>query len=63
MMTLIAAAIAAAQPAPPADPHAAMAPMPGQHEAKKERCCCEDMAKGGHENHAPGAQPHDQRGE
>ena len=48
MMTLIAAALVAAQPVPPANPHAQMAPM--QHEQhggmKKDCCkdCCKDMA-------------------
>jgi hypothetical protein len=47
MFTLIAAALAAAQPAPPAD-HGQMAPMNhAQHDAAKEKCCCDDMAKGG----------------
>jgi hypothetical protein len=59
MMTLIAAAALAAQPAPAADMHAqhAQAPhgqmQPGQHEGMKKDCCkecCKDMGK--HEDHA-----------
>jgi hypothetical protein len=57
MMTLIAAALAAAQPAPPADAHARMmAEHQAQHAANKEKCCCDDMAKG---DHAMDADHHD----
>ena len=62
MMTLIAAAIAAAQPAPQADPHA-MPMHREQHEAAKEKCCCDDMAKHDHDGHAAEMQPDDHRGE
>jgi hypothetical protein len=63
MMTLITAALVAAQPAPP-DPHGQMAPMNQQkHEVMKEKCCCEDMAKGEHDKHADSVRPHDHRGE
>ena len=48
MMTLITAALVAAQPAPPANPHGQMAPMQHeQHEGMKKDCCeecCKDMA-------------------
>jgi hypothetical protein len=64
MMTLITAALVAAQPAPPPDLHGQMAQMhPQQHEAMKDDCCCKDMAKGEHDMHAPDARPHDHRGE
>jgi len=47
MIALISAALVAAQPAPAADAHGQMAPMDRQkHEAMKEKCCCDDMAKG-----------------
>lgn len=46
MMTLIAAALVAAQPAPPANPHGQMTPQ--QHEAMKE--CCKHMVDK-HEGH------------
>lgn len=50
MITLIIAAAVVAQPAPPADAHAQMmAEHPAQHEAMKEKCCCDDMAKGDHQ--------------
>jgi hypothetical protein len=56
MMTLMVAAAVAAQPAPPADSHGQMAGMnPQQHEAMKEECCREHMAKSGHDMHAPDA--------
>ena len=62
MMTLILTAAAAAQPAPPADSHGQMAGMyPQQHEAMKEKCCCDE--KGGHDMHAPDAQHPGQSGE
>lgn len=50
MMTLIAAALVAAQPAPPANPHGQMTPQ--QHEAMKDCCkeCCKHMADK-HEGH------------
>jgi hypothetical protein len=52
MMTLITAALVAAQPVPVADaqgqmgqqPHHAIAGTGQQHEAMKDECCCEDMA-------------------
>lgn len=54
MMTLIAAALVAAQPAPASTPHGQMAPMqPPQHESMKKDCCkdcCKDMADK-HEGH------------
>ena len=52
MIALISAALVAAQPAPAADAHRQMAPMDRQAptmaeaEAMKEKCCCDDMAKG-----------------
>lgn len=50
MTILIAAALAAAQPVAPADAHAQMmTEHHAQHEAMKDDCCCEDMAKGGHD--------------
>ena len=63
MMTLIAAAALAAQPAPAADMHSQHAQAPqGQaapmqhekHEGMKDCCkgCCKDMGK--HEDHAQG---------
>ena len=65
MIALIAAAVAAAQPAPmPAQGHA-MPMNSAQHEAMKDKCCCEHMGEGGHamhDEHAP-TQPQDQRGE
>lgn len=62
MIALITAALVAAEPAQMADPHAQMAPMnQQQHEAMKGKCCCEDMAKGGHD-HAPHANPRDHGG-
>ena len=62
MIALITAALAAAQPAPMV--HGQMAPMNAQkHEAMKEKCCCDDMAKGEHDQHAASGRPQDQRGE
>ena len=73
MLTLMTAALAAAQPAPtsPPMPHAQMpqgqmAPMPHQqhHEAMKEGCpCCKNMGKGEHDMRAPGARPQGRRGQ
>lgn len=58
MMTLITAALVAAQPAPPTASHGQMAPMdPQQHAAMKEKCCCEKMGEGEHDTHAPDTQP------
>ena len=58
MLTLITAALVAAQPAAPASPHA-------QHEGIKKDCCCKDcckgMGKGEHDEHAPRAQPQPDR--
>jgi hypothetical protein len=55
MITLITAALVAAQPAPPANPHGQMVPMQNeQHEGMKKDCCkdcCKDMA-GKHEGHS-----------
>jgi hypothetical protein len=60
MLTLITAALVAAQPAPAPNPHAQHAPTqhdqmtPAQHEGMKKDCCkdcCKDMAK--HDEHAP----------
>ena len=59
MITLIAAAALAAQPAPAANPHAQHSTMPmsaaqhEQHEGMKKDCCkdcCKDMATK-HEGH------------
>lgn len=62
MMTLIAAAALAAQPAP-ANPHGQM-PMDSQkHQAMKAKCCCDDMAKGEHGQHASSDASHDAHGE
>ena len=73
MMTLITAAVAAAQPVPAtpqAQPipmqHGQMAPMqhPQHHEAMKEGCpCCKNMGKGEHDMRAPGARPQGRRGQ
>lgn len=61
MMTLIAAALVAAQPAPPADAHTQMmAEHHAQHDAMKEKCCCDDMDK---HDHASAVEPRDERGE
>lgn len=65
MLTLITAAVAAAQSVP-ATPQVQPAPM--QHEqhqpaqqqnhAMKDGCpCCKDMGKGEHDRHSPSAQP------
>ena len=59
MMIVTAVALAAAQPAPPADAHAqTMAQHQMQHEAMKDDCCCKDMAKGGHDMGAHHADEH-----
>ena len=70
MLTLMTAALVAAQPAPTTDTHAQHAPMQHgqmtpaqheQHEGMKKGCCkdcCKDMAR--HDEHAP-AKP--QRGQ
>ena len=74
MLTLMTAALAAAQPAPAANPHAhhaqmpaqgQMAPMPQhQHHAMKDGCpCCKNMGKGEHDMRAPGARPQGRRGQ
>ena len=66
MLTLITAALVAAQPAPASDPHAQHSTMqhgqaaPAQHEqhqGMKDCCkdCCKDMK--GHEGHKSEAQP------
>jgi len=61
MMTLIAAVLAAAQPAPPANPQPHAMPMNHeQHEAMKDDCCCKDMAK--HDEHAEAASSDEARG-
>ena len=53
MIALISAALVAAQPAPAADAHRQMAPMDRQkHEAMTKKCCCDDMAKGEHDQDA-----------
>ena len=65
MITLIAAAVAVAQPAPMPTQGHAMPMNHAQHEAMKDKCCCEHMGEGGHamhDEHAPN-QPQDQRGE
>lgn len=61
MMTLMIATAVAAQPAPPANPHAQM--TPAQHQQQMKDCCkdcCEHMAdkqggqrgeRGGHAGH------------
>jgi hypothetical protein len=65
MMMLIAAAVAAAQPAPAAQPHGELPDMQHeQHEGMKKDCCkdcCKDMGEGKHDMHAPGTPS--QRGE
>jgi hypothetical protein len=64
MIALISAALVAAQPAPAANAHRQMAPMDQhKHEATKEKCCCEDMAKGEHDKHAMPDHPRDHRGQ
>jgi hypothetical protein len=64
MIVLMTAALVAGQPAPVADSHGQMAPMNQQkHEAMEEKCCCEDMAKGEHDNHADSLRPQVHRGE
>jgi hypothetical protein len=64
MIALITAGLVAAQPAPMPDPHGQMAPMNQQkHEAMKEKCCCEDMAKGEHDKHAASNMSREPRGE
>ncbi|HET7576231.1 MAG TPA: hypothetical protein VFK19_06665 [Sphingomicrobium sp.] len=65
MMTLIAAAVAAAaQPAPAPMPQGQAMPMNHeQHAAMKEKCCCDDMGKAGHDMHAPKDQPRDHHSE
>ena len=71
MLTLIAAALAAAQPAPanmqaPQAQHAQHAqhgqmqmPMqPQQHQAMKDGCpCCKNMGQGNHHGQTPGTRP------
>jgi len=61
MITLIAAALAAAQPAPPADAHAHGAGMPPeQHAAMMAGCpCCPDKGMHDHEGHTS---EHSERG-
>jgi hypothetical protein len=64
MMMLIAAAVAAAQPAPALTPQGQMPAMQHrQHEGMNKDCCecCKHMGEGEHETHAPDA--HSQRGE
>ena len=70
MLTLMTAALVAAQSAPPTDPHAHHPTMQhgqttAQHEQHKDMkdCCCRECCKGmqGHEGHKPQAQP--KRGE
>lgn len=53
MMTLIAAALAAVQPAPPADAHAHGTGMtPDQHAAMMAGCpCCPEKGMHSHEGH------------
>jgi hypothetical protein len=65
MMTLIAAAVAAAaQPAPAPMPQGQAMPMNHeQHAAMKEKCCCDDMGKAGHDMHAPKDQSRDHHSE
>jgi hypothetical protein len=62
MMTLFAAAlVAAAPPAAPANPQPHAMPMNHeQHEAMKDECCCEDMAK--HDGHADATSPQEHSG-
>lgn len=52
MITLMTAALVAAQPAPATTPHGQMAPMqPKQQESMKKGCCkdcCKDMASKEH---------------
>ena len=67
MLTLMTAALVAAQPAPATDAHAQHAQMPAaqaapmqKHEGMKMDCCkdcCKDMAKGEHDMHASPQQP------
>ncbi|HET6535617.1 MAG TPA: hypothetical protein VFG41_05490 [Sphingomicrobium sp.] len=65
MMTLIMAAVAAAaQPAPAPMPQGQAMPMNHeQHAAMKEKCCCDDMGKAGHDMHAPKDQSRDHHSE
>ena len=65
MITLMTAALVAAQPAPAPNPHGSMAPMqPQQHESMKKDCCkedcCKDMADKheGHETERGGHSAH-----
>jgi hypothetical protein len=67
MMMLIAAALAAAQPAVPADPegqHAAMmhtgdmSPERHGHMADMKDCCCKDMMARMHERHHAAHESH-----
>jgi hypothetical protein len=64
MIMIAAAALAAAQPAPPAPDmgaqHGAMGQMdnmPAAKHAMKEKCCCDDMDKG-HDKAADGGMHH-----
>ena len=64
MMTLIAAALAAAQPVPAPMPQGQTMPMNReQHETMKKKCCCDDMGKEGHDMHAPDGPPREHSGE
>ena len=60
MIMLISAALAASQPTPPADAHQAMGTMHEQHQAMKEKCCCEHMSSedGGMHSPPPGSPDH-----
>ena len=73
MIMLISAALAASQPAPPADAHQAMGTMHEQHQsmgtmheqhqAMKEKCCCEHMSSEDGDMHSPPPGSPDQHGE
>ena len=66
MLSLMTAALVAAQPASPANPHAHHAQpqqqgqaAPMQHDGVKKDCCCKECCKhmGKHDDHAPAAHP------
>ena len=69
MMTLIAAALVAAAPAPPANAPAQAQPMnhpmgemkSGTMAEMKDDCCCKDMMAKMHDGHAEAPKPHSGR--
>ena len=71
MLILMTAALAAAQPAPAANPHAQHSQMqhgqaPAQHEQQQGmKDCCKDCCKGmeGHDAHSSGGRPQNKSGE